>query len=154
MQETIQRYQRRMKDVQTDKTLVEQNMQHLKHEAADMAKRIELLEVTKRKLLGEGLGSCTFEELQQIEHQLERSVSSVREKKMQVFKEQIEKLKQKEKALAAENANLCGKCLHPRKESNEERQKEPCPESTENSDVEIELFIGPPAGRINRAPQK
>ncbi|XP_057497949.1 MADS-box protein SOC1-like isoform X2 [Actinidia eriantha] len=149
MQETIQRYQRRMKDVQTDKTLVEQNMQHLKHEAADMAKRIELLEVTKRKLLGEGLGSCTFEELQQIEHQLERSVSTVRAKKMQVFKEQIEKLKQKEKALAAENAILCGK-----KESNEERQKEPCPESTENSDVEIELFIGPPAGRINRALQK
>ncbi|PSS13987.1 MADS-box protein [Actinidia chinensis var. chinensis] len=155
MQETIQRYQRRMKDVQTDRTLVEQNMQHLKHEAADMAQKIELLEVTKRKLLGEGLGSCTFEELQQIEHQLERSVSSVRAKKMQVFREQIEKLKQKEKALATENEILCEKQgLNSQKESNEERQNEPCPESNENSDVETKLVIGPPEGRIKRAQQK
>lgn len=90
MQETIQRYQRRIKEVQIDKSLVEQNMQvinpifnqnscfqrsilvkslllsirfsfsdlfvtnsdlewqHLKHEAADMSKKIEHLEVAKR----------------------------------------------------------------------------------------------------------
>ncbi|GFY99600.1 hypothetical protein Acr_13g0010000 [Actinidia rufa] len=87
MQETIQRYQRRMKDVQTDRTLVEQNMQ--------------------------------------------------------------------EKALATENEILCEKQgLNSRKESNEERQNEPCPESNENSDVETKLVIGPPEGRIKRAPQK
>ncbi|CAL5401132.1 unnamed protein product [Camellia sinensis] len=113
MQETIQRYQRHTKDVQTDNSSVEENMQHLKHEAADMAKQIELLEVAKRldgrKLLGEDLGSCTMEELQQIELQLERSVSRVRAKKMEVFMEQIDQLKEKEKVLTAENANLCEK---------------------------------------------
>lgn len=90
--------------------------QHLKHEAANMAKKIELLEISKRfksylifflshtrillfpesekhvwilnleclrKLLGEGLGSCSIEELQQIEQQLERSVSSIRARKVQ-----------------------------------------------------------------------
>lgn len=87
-------------------------LQHLKHEAANMAKKIELLEISKRfksyliyidislsselenpfwilnlewlrKLLGEGLGSCSLEELQQIEQQLERSVSSIRARKVE-----------------------------------------------------------------------
>ncbi|XP_028083083.1 MADS-box protein SOC1-like isoform X2 [Camellia sinensis] len=142
MQETIQRYQRHTKDVQTDNSLVEENMQHLRHEAADMAKQIELLEVAKRKLLGEDLGSCTVEELQQIEQQLERSVSRVRAKK--------------EKVLTAENAKLCEKYgLLPRQESNEEREGVPYTESSEISDVETDLFIGPPEGRIKRSsPQK
>ncbi|CAL5340153.1 unnamed protein product [Camellia sinensis] len=115
MQETIQRYQRHTKDVQTDNSSVEENMQHLKHEAADMAKQIELLEVAKRKLLGEDLGSCTMEELQQIEQQLERSVSRVRAKKMEAFMEQIDQLKEKEKVLTAENAKLCEKHASPQK---------------------------------------
>ncbi|CAL5340154.1 unnamed protein product [Camellia sinensis] len=119
MQETIQRYQRHTKDVQTDNSSVEENMQHLKHEAADMAKQIELLEVAKRldgrKLLGDNLGSCTMEELQQIEQQLEWSVSRVRAKKMEVFMEQIDQLKEKEKVLTAENAKLCEKRASPQK---------------------------------------
>jgi hypothetical protein len=35
-----------------------------------------------RKLMGEGLGSCSMEELQQIEQQLEKSVSVVRARKV------------------------------------------------------------------------
>ncbi|XWS77139.1 hypothetical protein CRYUN_Cryun01aG0236200 [Craigia yunnanensis] len=93
MQETIERYKRNTKDNPTKPT--EQNMQHLKTEAANMLKKIELLEVSRWKLLGEGLDSCTLEELQQIEQQLERSVSSIRARKTQVFKEQIEQLKEK-----------------------------------------------------------
>ena len=37
-----------------------------------------------RKLLGEGLGSCSLEELQQIEQQLEKSVSNVRARKVRL----------------------------------------------------------------------
>ncbi|MGJ2543738.1 K-box domain-containing protein [Salmonella enterica subsp. enterica serovar Paratyphi A] len=104
------------------------------------------------KLLGEGLGSCTFEELIQIEQQLEQSASTIRARKMQVFREQIEKLKEKEKALEAENAMLCVKHgLQPRKESNEDQgENEQSTETNENSDVETELFIGPPEGRTKR----
>ncbi|XWS45987.1 hypothetical protein CRYUN_Cryun14cG0026300 [Craigia yunnanensis] len=105
--ETIERYMRHSMDNRTKPT--EQNMQHLKTEAANMVKKIELLEASRRKLLGQGLGSCTLEELQQIEQQLERSVSSVRARKTQVFKEHIEQLKEKEKVLAAENATLSEK---------------------------------------------
>lgn len=35
-----------------------------------------------RKLLGEGLGSCSIEELQQVEHQLEKSVTKIRARKV------------------------------------------------------------------------
>ncbi|XP_060668466.1 MADS-box protein SOC1 isoform X3 [Ziziphus jujuba] len=84
MQATIERYRRHTKDNQiNNKSVIEQNMQHLKHETANMMKKIELLEVSKRKLLGEGLGACSIEELQQIEQQLERSVSSIRARKKQ-----------------------------------------------------------------------
>ncbi|GMP43108.1 hypothetical protein CsSME_00012605 [Camellia sinensis var. sinensis] len=142
MQETVQRYQRHTKDVQSNNALlVEHNMQHLKNEAADMSKKIELLEAAKRKLLGECLGSCTIEELQQIEQQLERSVSTVRARKMQVFQEHIAQLKEKYG-------------LDLQQESNEDMEIVACTKTTENLDVETELFIGPPDARIKRALQK
>ncbi|KAL0397821.1 UNVERIFIED_CONTAM: MADS-box protein SOC1 [Sesamum calycinum] len=98
---------------------------HLKHEAATMMKKIEQLEASKRKLLGENLGNCSIEELQQLEQQLERSVSIIRARKMQVYKQQIEQLKEKGRALAAENAMLSEKFgVHgqlQRAGSNEER---------------------------------
>ncbi|XP_057510582.1 MADS-box protein SOC1-like [Actinidia eriantha] len=151
MQETIQRYRNHRKDVPIDNTLRELNVQHLKQEATELMKKIELLEASKRKLLGEGLGSCTSEELRQIEQQLLWSVKCIRERKMQVFKEQIDQLKEKEKTLAAENAMLCEKIgRQARQESNEDREIVPLTESSESSEVETELFIGPPEGRIKR----
>lgn len=42
-----------------------------------------------RALLGEGLGSCSLEELQQIEQQLEKSVNTVRAKKVSLTNLQI-----------------------------------------------------------------
>ncbi|KAG6748026.1 hypothetical protein POTOM_047921 [Populus tomentosa] len=133
-------------------------LQQLKEEAASMIKKIEHLEVSKRKLLGECLGSCTIEELQQIEHQLERSVSTIRARKNQVFKEQIELLKQKEKLLAAENTRLsdeCGAQSWPVSwEQRDDLPREEQRESSSISDVETELFIGPPETRTKRIPPR
>ncbi|KAK0580713.1 hypothetical protein LWI29_005386 [Acer saccharum] len=150
LQETIQRYQKHTKD--TTPTIdkpTEQNMQKLKNEAASMVKRIELLEVAKRRLLGEGLESCTIEELQEIEQQLERSVSSIRARKTQVFKEQIQRLKEK-----------CGaqpwQGLKEKEKEKEQPENSPNSEdhddhdSSPTSDVETELFIGPPPARRTR----
>lgn len=152
MHETIERYRQHTKDIQSNNnTPVVHNMQHLKHETASLAKKIELLEVSKRKLLGEGLGSCTIEELQQIEHQLEKSVCTVRARKTHVFKEQIVQLKEREKALAADNARLCAKYeTQPPQGLTEEREIATSTDNSENSDVETELFIGPPEKRIKR----
>nr|AST47887.1 plantlet formation related protein [synthetic construct] len=159
MQETIQRYQRQTKDSQSKEKVPEEDILHLKTEAANMTKRIELLEAAKRKLLGEDLGACTLEELQKLEQQMERSVARVRGRKTEVFKEQIERLKEKEKALAAENAILlekCGLLSNPRRsnESDEPTRGEAQPadntEDSQISDVETELFIGPPEQRTKR----
>ncbi|BBG97453.1 AGAMOUS-like 20 [Prunus dulcis] len=154
MQTTIERYQKHTKDNHTNNKSVstDQNMQHLKQESSSMMKQIELLEVSKRKLLGEGLGSCTIEELQELEQQLERSVSNVRARKTQVFKEQIEQLREKGKALAAENERLIEKCgrIQPRQASNEQRENLAYTESSPSSDVETELFIGLPERRMKR----
>ncbi|KAJ9171305.1 hypothetical protein P3X46_014692 [Hevea brasiliensis] len=155
MQETIERYRRHVKDDQIDEKKSDENMELLKTEAANMVKKIELLEISKRKLLGESLDSCTVEELQQIEQQLERSVSSIRARKNQVFKEQIERLKEKESQLAAENARLSEKCGVQQWEGlkvvGETRY---CEESSPVSDVETELFIGLPETRTKRHPPR
>ncbi|KAJ0914249.1 putative transcription factor MADS-MIKC family [Helianthus annuus] len=148
MQETIERYRSQVKDVQTDISSVE-DVQHLKHETAIMAKKVELLEVAKRRLLGEGLGATTIDELVRIEQQLERGVRLVRARKMQVYHEQIEQLQAKEKLLADENAILTEKCQAV--QVTEERQADfRVLENGENSDVETELFIGPPETRMKQ----
>ncbi|GMI98352.1 SUPPRESSOR OF OVEREXPRESSION OF CO 1, AGAMOUS-like 20 [Hibiscus trionum] len=150
MQETIERYRKHTKDNRTKPTA--ENNELLKIEAEDIRKKIELLEASRRKLLGESLGSCSLEELRQIEQQLERSLSSIRARKNKVFKDQIQQLKEKEKVLAAENAKLCEKCgMLPLKGSEEQRESEvPNDESSPSSDVETELFIGLPEGRTKR----
>ncbi|KAE9595558.1 putative transcription factor MADS-MIKC family [Lupinus albus] len=154
MQETIKRYRRHAKDTATTPRSDEQNIQHLKQEASIMSKKIDLLEASKRKLLGEGLGSCSIDELQEIEKQLERSVSNVRARKTQVFNEQIQLLKEKEKALDAENFRLSEKYgIHPEPATKDQggNQPQPSEESTpNNSDVETRLFIGLPETRPRR----
>ncbi|KAK7349583.1 hypothetical protein VNO77_07060 [Canavalia gladiata] len=154
MQDSIERYRRHTKDSNpTAIRSVEQNMQHLKQEAANMMKKIDLLEASKRKLLGEGLASCSIDELQRLEQQLERSISNVRARKTQVFKEQIDLLKEKEKALVAENTRLSEKHgIHPKPAMNDQRENHPqsFAESSPSSNVETELFIGLPDTRTRR----
>ncbi|KAK4789066.1 hypothetical protein SAY86_020385 [Trapa natans] len=156
MQDTIDRYMKQTIDRRKeDKNLNEQEIQLLKRETSELMEKIELLEASKRKLLGGVPDDCSIEELQQIEQQLELSVGSVRSRKNQLFKDQIEQLKEKEKTLCAENALLLEKC-------GVQRQQEPMELLGRNSssslrdsssgvtssdDVETELFIGPPVGR-------
>nr|AEO20231.1 SOC1-like protein [Fragaria vesca] len=151
MQETIERYEKHTRDNQANNKVAisEQNVQQLKHEATSMMKQIEHLEVSKRKLLGESLGLCTIEELQEVEQQLERSVNTIRARKAQVFKEQIEQLEEKERILTAENERLTEKCdaLQLRQPVIEQREHLAYNESSTSSDVETELFIGLPERR-------
>lgn len=57
-------------------------LQNSKHEATNIVKKIELIESHRRKLLGECLGSCSVEELQELGNQLEESLRQIREKKV------------------------------------------------------------------------
>ncbi|KAL6495440.1 MADS-box protein soc1-like [Orobanche gracilis] len=188
MHGTIERYRKHAKEIEANNPPAEVDTQHLKHEAESMMKKIEQLETSKRKLLGEGLGTCTIEELQQLERQLERSVNIIRARKnvhpntlcscgqegdlqyrdkytyginlqllrtqseMHVYKQQIEHLKEKGRALAAENAMLCEKfgVETQRKRSNKDKTIGTSTEISEVSDVETDLFIGLPETRNKR----
>ncbi|KAL2227134.1 UNVERIFIED_CONTAM: MADS-box protein SOC1 [Sesamum indicum] len=117
MQKTVQRYLEVTRERNTG-IEVEHHTQHLRHEAAVMAKKIELLENCHRKLLGHNLGSCSLEELQEIDNQLERSLNNIRSRKMG--------LKQRH-----EKGKVIGSCS----------------QSTQSSEVVTELFIGLPTTR-------
>nr|BAK24000.1 suppressor of overexpression of constans 1 [Gypsophila paniculata] len=156
MQETIGRYQRHVRDAQPARdSSAEQDIQSLKEETASLVKKVEAIEAAKRRLLGENLGACSLEELQQIENQLEKSVSKIRAKKNQVFNEQIKQLKEKEKHLAAENQRLTEKYgVMPKEPSSVDKPTDDTSPSEDTasqiSDVETDLFIGLPERRIKR----
>ncbi|KAK4758607.1 hypothetical protein SAY87_019908 [Trapa incisa] len=156
MHGTLERYMKLTKDTRKEeKHSNEQEIQLLRQETKHLKEKMELLETSRRRLLGGGSEDCSIEELQQIEQQLELSVGSVRARKNQLFKEQIEKLKEKEMALCAENALLLEKCEIQRQEEPKEllgpnsssSLRDSCSGVTSTDDVETELFIGPPAGR-------
>ncbi|CAA0842267.1 Agamous-like MADS-box protein AGL19, partial [Striga hermonthica] len=104
---TIERYQTALKTPTIGPAKgLDANMQNLKDETADLRKKIELLEVSERMLMGESLDSCSKEELQQLEQQLEQSLKNIRARKIKLFEEQIDHLKQQEEHLMKENAEL------------------------------------------------
>ncbi|KAK8626089.1 hypothetical protein V6N13_133741 [Hibiscus sabdariffa] len=83
MNKTIERYQKREKEIGIgQKFAVDQDMQNGEEDAQSLAKKIESLEDCKQKLLGKGLEPCSLTELQQLENQLERSLSRIRDRKV------------------------------------------------------------------------
>ncbi|XP_059444717.1 agamous-like MADS-box protein AGL19 [Corylus avellana] len=137
---TIERYQKRAKDLGLG-SKSQETTQHPKDDALSLAKKIELLDASKRKLLGDGLELCSIDELQQVENQLERGLIKIRERKNQLFREHIEQLRKQERCLLEENIKLRGKCGMPLPLPSSEQQEVLHGGSVE---VETELFIGPP----------
>ncbi|GLT84111.1 hypothetical protein SLE2022_023610 [Rubroshorea leprosula] len=140
MQKTIERYSKHRKEVPTRMPEMKEYMQHMRLETENMAKKIESLEVSRRKLLGHGLDSCSIEELQEIDSQLGQSLRKIRARKAQLHKEQIEQLKEKERMLLEENTMLS-------KKSDGKRWQPPpihCTQNGQCSGVVTDLFIGLP----------
>ncbi|CAK9167404.1 unnamed protein product [Ilex paraguariensis] len=144
IKKTIERYQKNAKNLGVAKIAVEETMQHFKEEAATMTKKIELLEDYKRNLLGDGLESRSIDDLQNIEDQLEQSLSSIRARKNQLFKEKIEQLK--ERKLAKEIAELRKLEVQPPQQSITQQE---APKEGQTFAVETELFIGLPERRTD-----
>ncbi|XP_054825535.1 MADS-box protein SOC1-like isoform X2 [Prosopis cineraria] len=132
---TVERYLRKVKDRDLGTRGSQANTQvsafnsllfaclHFKEGAVNMTKKIENLEVLKRKLLGDGLDTCFIDELRQIEKQLEQSLTKIRARKVhwiaslqlfplnQLFKEQIEKLREEVMPLLA-RAHVFPPCIY------------------------------------------
>ncbi|KGN49692.2 agamous-like MADS-box protein AGL19 [Cucumis sativus] len=150
MNKTIDRYQNRTKDLMSsNSTAIEDVQLEKEYDSFSMTKKLEHLEVCKRKLLGDGLDLCSIDELQQLERQLERSLSKIRSRKYQMLKDEIMKLKEEEKMLLEENAALQIKVISESSKKQESNQRSESSNHEEIMDVETELFIGPPERRSN-----
>ncbi|XP_027335068.1 agamous-like MADS-box protein AGL14 isoform X2 [Abrus precatorius] len=144
---TVERYQRKIKDLGLSTKGIQENTQHVKDGDISMVKKLEHLEVSKRKLLGEELDTCSLDELQQLENQLERSLNKIRARKNQLFRQRIEKLKEEEKFLLEENKRLRQQCQIERQRSFSIQDVELVTEKR-GEEVETELFIGRPERRM------
>ncbi|KAH6754792.1 AGAMOUS-like 20, partial [Perilla frutescens var. hirtella] len=88
-------------------TCLEENVKLMTDEStSELRKKVEFLEESRRRLLGESLDSCSTEELDQVERQLERSLRSIRVRKSTLLNEHIDQLKEKEKKLTRANTEL------------------------------------------------
>ncbi|CAM0948200.1 unnamed protein product [Alopecurus aequalis] len=108
LQKTIDRYLKHTK-VSTpanDKALETAGVQMCRFEATALKQKIDAIEAYQRKLSGEGLGSCSAQELQELELQLEKSLSNIRQKKENKMMDQILELREKEEKLLRENLVL------------------------------------------------
>ncbi|XP_019192457.1 PREDICTED: MADS-box protein AGL42-like isoform X4 [Ipomoea nil] len=143
IRQIIQRYHERSKEARSNNNNDSgQYREHLKHETILMEKKIELLEVSQRKLLGQGLESCSMRELNEIDCQLEKSLKHIRTRK--------------HIHLLQENAILLDKCglkpnMIPSPPPALARQKEigSGSNNTQNCMVETDLFIGLSATRCS-----
>ncbi|XP_022881146.1 MADS-box protein SOC1-like isoform X4 [Olea europaea var. sylvestris] len=92
---TIQRYQKDVKNRAIKQKPTEENIQNLRSETADLMRKIELLEDSKRKLLGDDLDARSMEELEEIEEQLQQSLISIRARKEKILAKQNKELRRK-----------------------------------------------------------
>ncbi|KAI9082738.1 hypothetical protein K1719_035312 [Acacia pycnantha] len=136
---TVERYQKKVKDLGLCSRGSQDNTQNGKDGTISIQKKLEHLDISKRKLLGDCLDACSVEELKEMENQLERSLTKIRARKNQLFKEEIEQLREEEKCLLEENNKLRDQCgIEERGSTRKEDENE----------VVTELFIGPPERRI------
>ncbi|XP_010555639.1 PREDICTED: MADS-box protein AGL72-like [Tarenaya hassleriana] len=153
MQKTVQRYGRYTKEFVPETFDVERYVQKLRGEMVGMVKKIELLEIHQRKLMGQDLSSCSMEELHEIASQIEKSLHIVRSRKAQLYEDQLEKLKAKERELLEERARLRIKYGEGRWTMFETEQRDKaaatgCGGGRRTPEVETDLFIGLPENRL------
>ncbi|KAL0920410.1 hypothetical protein M5K25_009546 [Dendrobium thyrsiflorum] len=75
-----------------------------------MQKKSEFLEASKRELMGENLESCSLEDLNKLEGQLEQSPGKIRVIKTRLLSAQVTHLEEKTRVLSEENELLQNQC--------------------------------------------
>ncbi|XP_040376931.1 MADS-box transcription factor 50-like [Oryza brachyantha] len=136
LQRTINRYLNQTKSTSTPEKEDESCVQKWRSEATTLGKKIEAIEAYKSKLLGECLGSCSVQELKELEMQLQKSLCNIRQRKQKMLMDQILELREKEVNLLKENMVLRDQyCKAAATAGDDDRH---------NMDVETELMIGRP----------
>ncbi|KAM3242917.1 hypothetical protein ACQJBY_055099 [Aegilops geniculata] len=102
---TLERYQHCCYNAQDSNGALSET-QSWYQEMSKLKAKFEALQRTQRHLLGEDLGPLSVKELQQLEKQLECSLSLARQRKTQLMMEQVEELRRKERQLGDINRQL------------------------------------------------
>ncbi|KAA3488460.1 protein TRANSPARENT TESTA 16-like [Gossypium australe] len=102
MEQIIERYQK----VTGTRIPEHDNREHLYNELAVLRKETRRLQLSMRRYTGEDMSSIPYEELDQLEQELERSVNKVRERKNELLQQQLDNLRRKERMLEEENNNM------------------------------------------------
>uniref|UniRef100_A0A0D9XLW7 MADS-box domain-containing protein n=1 Tax=Leersia perrieri TaxID=77586 RepID=A0A0D9XLW7_9ORYZ len=100
LQKTIDRYKAYTKDHVNNKT-IQQDIQQVKDDTLDLARKLEALDDSRRKMLGENLESSSIEELRGLEIKLEKSLHNIRLKKERTLLKDNENLRGKHRNLEA-----------------------------------------------------
>ncbi|CAN6877823.1 unnamed protein product [Brassica oleracea var. botrytis] len=136
----------------------EDDVQDLKNEVTVIVNSIELLQLHCRKLMGQYLGSCSVDELNEITIQIEKSLTLIRSRKAKVHEEEVGKLKAEiagTRELVNERTTLHEmfeeKPLWMKSRSLESKNNASSSSAFENmniSDVETDLCIGLPRSQV------
>ncbi|CAL9782585.1 unnamed protein product [Musa acuminata subsp. burmannicoides] len=143
LQSTIERYRERTKE-DTSSTTREQDAKR-KYEAESLSKKLEDLEASKQKFLGEKLDSCLSEELYEIERKIEKSLRSIRARKYHLIEEQIAEQKEKVSSLEKGNELLHEKVNQLRRLPSTVADEVPSPGTHgQHNEADTQLRIGRP----------
>ncbi|KAK9156244.1 hypothetical protein Sjap_003724 [Stephania japonica] len=104
MRQIIERYQK----VKGNNSIHDQEYenQQIYSEMTKMKSETEKLHANMRHFVGEDLASLPYNDLHQLEQQLEISVTKVRARKIQLMQQQLDNLKRKEQILEEQNSYL------------------------------------------------
>ncbi|CAI0444121.1 unnamed protein product [Linum tenue] len=103
MEQIIERYQKA-----TGTRIPEHdNREQVLGELAVLRRETKQLQLSMRRYTGgEEMASIPFHDLEQLEQQLERSVTKVRDRKNELLQQQLENLRRKERMLEEQNGNM------------------------------------------------
>ncbi|CAN0909051.1 Protein TRANSPARENT TESTA 16 [Linum grandiflorum] len=102
MEQIIERYQKA-----TGTRIPEHDSrEQVLNEIAVLRKETKQLQVSMRRYTGEEMANIPFQDLEQLEQQLERSVTKVRDRKNELLQQQLENLRRKERMLEEQNSNM------------------------------------------------
>ncbi|KAL5567770.1 hypothetical protein UlMin_024345, partial [Ulmus minor] len=104
----LERY-RQFSYASQENKIVENDSQNLFQEITRLKVQYESLQQSERHLLGEDLEGLSLKELQNIEKQLDKTLSQTRQRKSQLLVEQLEELRKKERDLREINKKLKSK---------------------------------------------
>ncbi|XP_061950049.1 protein TRANSPARENT TESTA 16-like [Populus nigra] len=102
MEQLIERYQK----MSGTRIPEHDSREQLFGELAMLRNETRRLQSNMRRYTGEDTSSIPFEELDEVEQELERSVIKVRDRKNELLHQQLENLRRKERMLEEENSNM------------------------------------------------